>query len=140
LDWAGHLNNIGGWSQYPAHAGKKMAWFGSYESSAGTALYQALTIPANTATAKLSFALQVGTTGNAATARDHFRVEVRGLFNQPLALVKAFSNLDAAPGFVTHSFDLGAFRGQTVRLRFASSSDGNQSSWFMLDDVSLKTE
>jgi Zn-dependent metalloprotease len=140
LDWAGHLNNIGGWSQYPAHAGKKMAWFGSYESSAGTALYQALTIPANTATAKLSFALRVGTTGNAATARDHFRVELRGLFNQPLALVKAFSNLDAAPGFVTHSFDLSAFRGQTVRLRFASSSDGNQSSWFMLDDVSLKTE
>ena len=82
----------------------------------------------------------MGTTGNAATARDHFRVEVRGLFNQPLALVKAFSNLDAAPGFVTHNFDLGAFRGQTVRLRFASSSDGNQSSWFMLDDVSLKTE
>ena len=117
-----------------------MAWFGIFESSSGASLYQALTIPANTATAKLSFALKVGTNGNAATAQDHFRVEVRGLFNQPLALVKAFSNLDAAPGFVTHSFDLGAFRGQTVRLRFASSSDGNQSSWFMLDNVSLKTE
>ena len=140
LDWAGNLNNISSWSQYPAYAGKKMAWFGIYESSAGTALYQALTIPADTATAKLSFALKVGTTGYAATARDHFRVEVRGLFNQPLALVKAFSNLDAAPGFVTHSFDLSAFRGQTVRLRFASSSDGNQDSSFMLDNVSVKTE
>jgi Zn-dependent metalloprotease len=140
LDWAGHLNKINSWSQYPAHAGKYMAWFGTFESSSGAAIYQALTIPANTATAKLSFALSVSTTSNAAKAQDHFRVEVRGLFNQPLALVKAFSNLDAAPGFVTHSFDLSAFRGQTVRLRFASSSDGNQDSSFMLDNVSLKTE
>ncbi|USX25475.1 M4 family metallopeptidase [Oxalobacteraceae bacterium OTU3CINTB1] len=140
LDWAGHLNKISTWIQYPAQAGKYMAWFGNYETGAGAAIYQALTIPANTATAKLSFALSVSTTGNAAVAQDHFRVEVRGLFNQPLALVKAFSNLDAAPGFVTHSFDLSAFRGKTVRLRFASSSDGDQSSWFMLDNVSLKTE
>jgi Zn-dependent metalloprotease len=140
LDWAGHLNKISSWNQYPAHAGKYMAWFGPFESSSGAAIYQALTIPANTTVAKLSFALSVSTTGNAAKAQEHFRVEVRGLFNQPLALVKAFSNLDAAPGFVTHSFDLSAFRGQTVRLRFASSSDGNQSSWFMLDNVSLKTE
>jgi Zn-dependent metalloprotease len=140
LDWAGSLNNIGGWSQYPAHAGNKMAWFGDYESPSGTALYQVLTIPAHSPTAKLSFALKVSTTESTAKVEDRFRVELRGLFNQPLALIKEFSNLDAAPGFVVHSYDLSAFRGQTVRLRFASSSNGSLPTSFMLDSVSLKTE
>jgi len=57
-----------------------------------------------------------------------------------LATLKTLSNLDASAGWIQSlQFDVSAYKGQTVRLKFAAKSDNSFATYFHIDDVSLTT-
>ncbi|HEX9082000.1 MAG TPA: Ig-like domain-containing protein, partial [Holophagaceae bacterium] len=125
----------------PAHAGTWDAWLDGYGSSHTDTLYQTVSIPASATTATLAFWLHVDTAETTTTsAYDTLKVQVRNSSGTVLATLGTFSNLDAVSGYVQKTFDLSAYKGQTVQIYFNGTEDSSQQTSFVLDDVSLNVQ
>ena len=51
-----------------------------------------------------------------------------------------YSNLDKATGYTLRTFDVSAYKGQTIRLNFKMTEDVTLQTSFALDKVSLITK
>ena len=73
-----------------------------------------------------------------AYAYDTLKVEVQNSSGTVLGTLATYSNLDgAASGYVEKSFNLAAYKGQTVRLNFKATEDELYQTSFFVDDTSL---
>ncbi|GIG58952.1 hypothetical protein Lfu02_33240 [Longispora fulva] len=129
--WAGTTGVIqAGTAAQPAHGGTRMAWLGGNGSAVTESLSQSITIPAG-CKASLKFYLHIDTAESGATAYDKFTV-LAGTTS-----LGSFSNANAAAGYVLRSYDLSAYAGQTVTLKFTETEDYSLKTSFVLDDVSV---
>ncbi len=120
------------------HSGTGYSVLGTSNGGTGTE-YQAVAIPA-TATAQLSFWLNVTSVDTAALIHDQLFVEVRNTSGTLLATLGTFSNLNrgTAGVYSLRSFSLASFRGQTVRVQLRATTDASLATSFRVDDVSLR--
>jgi hypothetical protein len=67
-------------------------------------------------------------------------VEIRNTSGSLLRTVATYSNLNkgTAGVYSQKSFDVSAYKGQTVRVQFRSSTDSSVATTFRVDDASLK--
>jgi hypothetical protein len=121
----------------PPHTGIFDAWLGGAGTNHTDSLAQTVTIPASATTANFSFWLHIDTTESSPTACDLLWVQVLSPFGTPLQTLAAYSNLDAAPGYLQHSFSLARYIGQKVMLRFTSVEDSSRPTSFVVDDTAL---
>ncbi|WP_412540977.1 M4 family metallopeptidase [Longispora sp. K20-0274] len=129
--WAGTTGVIqAGTVAQPAHGGTRMAWLGGNGSAVTESLSQQVTIPAG-CKASLKFYLHIDTAESGATAYDKFTV-LAGT-----TALGSFSNANAAAGYVLRSYDLSAYAGQTITLKFTETEDYSLKTSFVLDDVSV---
>lgn len=122
-----------------AHSGNGYAWLGGYDAGADT-LHQDVTIPAGASPVTLSFWYRIRTEETStAVAYDFLRVQVQSpATGAILATLATYSNLGATSGWTqSAAFDLSAFAGQTVRLRFAATMDESAITSFLVDDIAL---
>ncbi len=121
-----------------AHAGSLYAWLGGTNSSRDT-IYQDVNISANAVSPVVQFWYWISTEEGPGTIYDTLAVTVQNpTSGATLATLVQLSNLDAASGWVqSAAYDVSAFKGQRVRLRFAVANDGYLYTSFRLDDVSL---
>ena len=76
--------------------------------------YQQITIPANVASATLSFWVRIDTAETTTTTQfDRLQVQIRNSSNTVLATLATYSNLDKNSSYVLKTFNLNAYRGQT---------------------------
>ncbi len=121
----------------PAHGGTYDAWLDGYGSKHTDYVYQQITVPAAGAT--LTFYLHVDTAETTTTtAYDKFTILVQNTSGTTLKTLATFSNLNAGSGYTLHSYDLSAYKGQTIRLKFNGTEDSSLQTSFVLDDVSVK--
>jgi endoglucanase len=124
-----------------AHSGTWMAWFNGNGTKDTDTLSQSAAIPAG-CSATLSFWLHVDTTESTSTGKpDTFTVQLLNSSGTVLTTLGTFSNLDAATGYTQHSYDVSAYAGQTVTLKFTGAetdTDGGTTS-FVDDDNALQT-
>lgn len=138
--WVGTTATISAWQNQAAHGGTRCAWLCGNGTTATEHLYQQVTIPASATSATLSFWLHIDSSETTATAQyDKLRIQVLNSSGALLKTLATFSNLNKAPGYALRSFDLSAYKGQTVRVRFYATEDYSYQTSFVLDDVSLKT-
>ena len=118
------------------HTGASYALLGNVNNASGT-VSQSLTIPA-TAPATLTFWLSVTSNEAPRAANDILYVEV--VSGAGATAVGTFSNLQRGKAglYALKSFDLGAWRGQTVTLRFRATTNATKPTTFYVDDVSLR--
>jgi len=64
-------------------------------------------------------------------------VTVRNSSGTVLGTLATYSNLNASSGYVQRSFDLAAFKGQTVRLQFHGVENGSLATSFLVDDAAV---
>jgi Zn-dependent metalloprotease len=128
---------IGAILNTPSYDGTKCAKFRGRGSAGSVALFQDAAIPATAASANLSFALKVETKETSSMARDTFAVQIRSTSGAILQTLATYSNLDASPNYKLYSFDVSAFRGQTVQVYFVGTEDAAISTGFILDKVNL---
>jgi thermolysin len=124
---------------YP-NVGTGYMYIGGTFSTSGS-FGQTLAIPASAASAILSFGLNVTSNENSSNPQDVMRVEITDASNRVLQLLAIFSSLDkgAAGAYVTRTgYDLAAYKGQSVRLRFRATKAFFRSTTFRIDDVSIK--
>jgi hypothetical protein len=122
---------------YP-HGGTGYMYFGVNNNVSGQ-VYQTVTIP-STAPANLTFWFNCSSSESATTAYDYMYVEVRNTSGILLQTVATYSNKDktTAGSYSLKSSSLAAYKGQTVRLQFRSTTDYSITTTFRVDDVSLK--
>ena len=97
-----------------------------------------MTIPADACSATFSFWLRIATQETAtASAFDRLTVDVQSSTGATLATLATFSNLDASSTYVLRSFDLAAFKGQTIRVHFLGTEDASRATSFLVDDASV---
>jgi Zn-dependent metalloprotease len=123
---------------YP-HGGTGYIYFGVNNSVSGQS-YQQVTIP-STATGTLTFWLNVTSSETTTTTQyDKMFVEVRNTAGTLLATLATYSNLNkgTAGVYSQKSLNVSAYKGQTVRIQFRSTTDSSLATTFRVDDASLK--
>ncbi|WP_051970056.1 protease pro-enzyme activation domain-containing protein [Kitasatospora azatica] len=117
-------------SSEAAHGGSWKAWMDGYGSSHTDTVSQTVTIPAG-CKATFSFWLHVDTAETGSTAFDKLTVTANG------TTLKTYSNVDAAAGYTQRTFDLSAYAGQSVTLKFTGVEDSSLQTSFVIDDATL---
>lgn len=128
------------WSNgaYP-RSGTGYAIFGINNNSTGQA-YQQVTIPSSAA-GTLSFWLNVTSSETTTTTQyDKLFVEVRNTSGTLLTTLATYSNLNkgTAGAYSQKSFNVAAYKGQTVRIQFRSTMDSSVTTSFRVDDADLR--
>jgi len=113
-----------------AHSGSWKAWMDGYGSAHTDTLSQTVTVPAG-CKATFSFWLHIDTKETGSTAYDKLTVQAGS------TTLATYSNVNAATGYVQKSFDLSAFAGQTVTLKFTGVEDSSLATSFVIDDTAL---
>lgn len=138
--WSGTTGVIGNFSGETPYEGTNFAWLGGNGKSATETLTQAVTIPSTVTSATLSFALHIDTAESGSTAYDKLVVAVKSSSGATLKTLATYSNANAASGYQIRTFDLSAYKGQTVTLSFAMTEDASLQTSFVVDKVSLITK
>jgi hypothetical protein len=121
--------------------GSWYAWLDGYGTTHTDTLYQQITVPSTANTVTLSFWLKITTAETTTTtAFDRLQVQVRNSSNTVLTTLATFSNLNRTSGYVLRTFDLTAFRGQTIRVYFLGTEDSSLQTSFVIDDTSVTTQ
>jgi subtilisin family serine protease len=113
------------------------AWLNGYGTTHTDFLYQQVTIPSSATAATLSFYLKIDTAETTTSvAYDKLNVQIRDASGNLIATLATYSNLNAS-GFTLRSFNLLAYRGQTIRIYFNGTEDSSLQTSFVIDDTAL---
>ncbi len=122
------------------HGGTGYIYFGNANSRTGQT-YQQVAIP-STATGTLTFWLNVTSAETTTTTQyDKLFVEVRNTSGTLLATLATYSNLNKTTSSTTYSqksLNLSAYKGQTVRIQFRTTTDSSLVTTFRVDDAALQ--
>ncbi|MGY0003265.1 M28 family peptidase [Micromonospora sp. I033] len=131
--WTATSGVITNSSSQAARTGSYKAWLDGYGSTHTDTLSQSVSIPAGCASYTLSFWLHIDTAETTtSTAYDRLTVQVG------TATLASYSNLNAASGYAQRSFNLAAYAGQTVTLKWTGVEDSSLQTSFVIDDVTLQ--
>ncbi|MBY0240754.1 MAG: CehA/McbA family metallohydrolase [Burkholderiaceae bacterium] len=124
-----------------ARSGTYKAWLNGYGSARTDSLTQQVAIPAGAASASLSFWLKVVSDETTTTqAYDTLKVQVRNTSGAVLATLATYSNLNKGASYVQRSFNLDAYKGQTVRIYFEGIEGATVQTSFLIDDVTVNVQ
>jgi len=114
------------------------AWMNGYGNANTDFLYQTITIPANACTATFNFYVYITTAETTTTvAYDKLTVTVRNTSNTVLTTLATLSNLNKGTGYVQKSYDVSAYKGQTIRVYLNGVEDSSLQTSFRVDDAAV---
>ncbi|MDE2406741.1 MAG: CehA/McbA family metallohydrolase [Xanthomonadaceae bacterium] len=139
--WAASSGVITNSSTYAARTGTWKAWLNGYGKANTEYVYQSVAIPATATSATLTFWLRVASNETTTTAAyDTLKIQVRNGSNAVLATLATYSNLNKGSSYVQRTFDVSAYKGQTIRVYFEGVEGAQVATSFIVDDVSLMTK
>jgi kumamolisin len=135
---AGVINNS---SSEPPHSGSWDAWLDGYGTTHTDTLYQQVAIPSTISKATLTFYLHIDTAETTKTAaNDTLTVQVRNSSGTVLTTLATYSNLNAAAGYTQKTFDLSAYKGQTIQIYLNGTENSSKQTSFVVDDFALNVQ
>lgn len=128
------------------HAGSYYVWLNGY----GTANTQytrtsasTMTIPAGACSASFTFWLKIDTAETTTTlANDTMKAQI-SVYNSgtatwgTYATLATYSNLNKSASYSQKTFDLAAYKGSTIRVRFYGVENASLQTSFLIDDVAV---
>ena len=94
-----------------------------------------MAIPSTAAAPTLSFWLRTDTAESGTTAYDTMKVQVVG--GTTTTTLATYSNVGTNATYAQKSFDVSAYKGKTVTVRFLMNEDSSLQTSFVVDDTSL---
>jgi subtilisin family serine protease len=135
---AGVINNS---TQQTPRSGAWYAWLDGYGVTHTDSLFQQITVPSAVNSVTLSFWIKITTAETTTTtAFDRLQVQIRNSSNTVLSTLATYSNLNKSTGYVLKTFDLSAFKGQTIRIYVLGTEDSSLQTSFVIDDTSCTTQ
>lgn len=139
--WTASTGVITNSTARPARTGSWKAWLLGNAVSSTETVSRNVTIPAAATNVTFSFWLRIDTAETTTTtAWDTMQVQVRNTAGTVLATLGTYSNLNAGASYVQRSFNLNAYRGQTVNLFFTGTEGSTLQTSFVVDDVSVLSQ
>jgi hypothetical protein len=125
--------------------GTDYAYLGVYNSASQSVTSKGTSIPAAATSATLTFYVSIVTSETTtATAYDKLNVQlVDASTGSVLATLGTLSNLNKTASSTTYalkSYSVTTYKGKTVKVRFAATTDSSATTTFRIDDVSLKSD
>jgi subtilisin family serine protease len=141
VNWTATAGVINNSTQQTPRTGAWYAWLNGYGTTHTDSLFQQITVPSTATSAMLSFWLNITTAETTTTtAFDRLQVQVRNSSNTVLTTLATYSNLNRSTGYLQKTFDLTAFRGQTIRIYFLGTEDSTLQTSFVIDDTSVTVQ
>ncbi len=139
--WTASTDVISNDTTQAARTGSYKAWLNGYGATHTDTLYQQITISANSTTVSLSFWLKIASSETTTTqAYDTLKLQIRNSSNTVLSTLATYSNLNKGSSYVKKTFDLSAYKGQTIRIYFLGVEGSTVATSFLIDDVSVITQ
>ena len=135
--WSASSGVITSSSSAPARTGSWKAWLDGYGTTHTDTLSQNVTVP-SASSATLSFYLYVSS-NETTTSTAYDRLTVQVVSGGSTYTLGSFSNLNEGSSYVLRSFDMSAFTGRTVTVKFTGTEDSSLATSFVIDDTSLTT-
>lgn len=135
--WTQSSSDIIGSDSNLAHGGSGYAWLGGYPNARDT-LYHDVALAANLQAVSLTFWYYVATKeGSTAAAHDVLTIELYNIATgAKLATLGSFSNINRTSDWTqSPKYDLSAYKGQSIRLKFTGVTDAVDNTNFFIDDV-----
>jgi zinc metalloprotease ZmpA len=130
--WTATAGVLGNTSGQTAHSGTRYAWLDGYGTTHTDTLSQSVTLPAGCTTYTLTFFLHIDSAETTTSTQfDRLTIQVG------TTTLGTFSNLNKAAGYTQRSFNLSAFAGQTVTLKFTGTEDSSLQTSFVIDDTAI---
>ena len=137
VSWTGTTGPITNNTGRPARTGTWKAWLGGNGSTSTETVQQQVSVPATATSATLSFWLRTDTAESGSTAYDTMRVQVvDGTTTSTLA---TYSNVGTNATYTQKSFNVTAYKGKTISVKFLMNEDSSLQTSFVVDDTSLAT-
>ncbi|HEX6149472.1 S8 family serine peptidase [Nocardioides sp.] len=133
--WSATSGAITNASGAPARTGSWKAWLNGYGRSSTDTVSQSIAIPGGSA-ASLSFYLYVSS-AETTTTTAYDRLQVQVVAGGSTTTLGTFSNLNKGTSYVQRTFNLSAYAGQTVTIRFHGTEDSSLATSFVIDDTSV---
>jgi subtilisin family serine protease len=141
VSWTATSGVITSSTSQPARTGSWKAWLCGYGSTHTDYAYQQVTIPSTAASATLSFYLRITSSETTTTTvYDRLQVQILNSSGSVLSTLATYSNLNKNSSYVLKSFDVTAYRGQTIRVRFYGTEDSSLQTSFVIDDTALNVQ
>ncbi|MGH6655798.1 MAG: hydrolase, partial [Actinocrinis sp.] len=136
--WTASAKVIANSSKEPPHAGTWDAWLDGYGTTTTNTLTQSVSLPAGCSSYSFSFYLHIDTAETTtSTAYDTLKVQVLNSSGAVLSTLATYSNLNHNTGYAQKSFNLAAYAGQSVTLKFTGAKDSVDQTSFVVDDTSV---
>jgi subtilisin family serine protease len=141
VNWVTTAGVIDSTASPAARTGAWKAWLNGYGTTHTDSAYQQVAIPATATTATLSFWLRITTAETTTTtAFDKLNVQITDSAGTVLATLATYSNLNASASYAQKSFNVIAYKGQTIRVRFLGTEDSSLQTSFLVDDTALNVQ
>ncbi|ALG14181.1 S8 family serine peptidase [Kibdelosporangium phytohabitans] len=135
--WTGTTASITNSTARPAHGGSYYAALGGNGSTSTENLYQQIAVP-STGTPTISYWVRIDTSETTTrTQYDKLQLQVLNSSGTALATLATLSNLDKNSSYTQRTYDLSAYRGQTIRVRWQASEDSSLQTTFAIDDTAV---
>lgn len=122
----------------PPRTGTYDAWLDGWGASTTDTLAQTVTLPSGCTNYKFNFYMHIDTAETTTTSKyDTLQLQLLSTSGAVLKNMYTYSNLNANTGYSLHTFDLSAYAGQTVTLKFTGIEDSSYQTSFVLDDTSV---
>jgi PKD repeat protein len=136
--WSATSGVINNSSTEPPHSGSWDAWLDGYGTTHTDTLSQSVTLPTGCSSYNFSFWLHIDTAETTTTtAYDKLQVQVLNSSGTVLSTLATYSNLNHNTGYAQHSFNLAAYAGQKITLKFTGTEDYEYQTSFVLDDTAI---
>ncbi|GAA4989869.1 putative Ig domain-containing protein [Kitasatospora paranensis] len=129
--WSASAGVVDNSSSEAAHSGSWKSWLNGYGSAHTDTLSQAVSVPAG-CKATLTLWLHIDTAETTTTsAYDTLKLQAN------TTTLATYSNLNKNTGYAQKTFDLSAYAGQSVTLKFTGTEDSSLQTSFVIDDTAL---
>jgi Zn-dependent metalloprotease len=135
VNWTGTSGPITNNTGRPARTGSWKMWLGGNGTTATETEQQSVSIPSTATSATLSFWIRIDTSESGSTAYDTAKVQV--VDGSTTSTLATYSNVNANSTYVQKSFDVTAYKGKTIAVKFLMNEDSSLQTSFVVDDTAL---
>ncbi|GAA3549346.1 M4 family metallopeptidase [Kribbella ginsengisoli] len=134
--WTGTSGVIVNGGAKPAHGGTWKAVLGNKGTTSTANIGQSVAIPAGNSSAQLSLWLRIDT-AETTTSTVYDKLQVQIVDGSTITTLATYSNLNKNTTYTQKTFNVGAYSGKTVTVKFLENEDSSLQTSFVVDDVSL---
>jgi len=136
VNWTGTAGPITNNTGRPARTGSWKMWLGGNGTTSTENEAQSVAIPASATSATLSFWIRIDS-GETTTSTVYDTARIQIVDGSTTTTLATYSNLNKNTTYTQKTFNVTAYKGKTISVKFLMNEDSSLQTSFVVDDTSL---